>query len=132
MGNGQDVPQENWHDASRNPKGKETQNSKKARLTPINAVSSYLDIPGEKGEEAVAWLDHEVAKKRPITRPPDYQNWKAEHYKVIWARARRLGLSKLDVYAIVYRRFDVRVTSLNQLPERKLKRLYETLMEMDR
>ncbi len=33
--NGQDIPKENRHDASRNPRGKETQNSKKASMTPI-------------------------------------------------------------------------------------------------
>ena len=32
--NGQDIPRENWRNTSRNPKGKETQNSKKACLKP--------------------------------------------------------------------------------------------------
>ena len=96
------------------------------------AVPVYRNIPREKGEEDVAWLQNEINSKRPVTRSPDYRNWKADHYKAIWMRARRLRLTKIDVYSIVFRRFDRRVTSLNQLPNRTLKRLYEILLEMNR
>ena len=41
--NRQDIPKGNWRDTSWNPKGKKTQNSKKARLTPVTKTQPSED-----------------------------------------------------------------------------------------
>ena len=51
MRSGQGIPRENWHDTSWNPKGKETQNSMKAGLTPVTeaprGAGKDILLPGQ-------------------------------------------------------------------------------------
>ena len=91
-------------------------------------VASYREIPRDRGEEAITWLRQRIAMNRPKLRRRDNKNWRNEHYSAIWARARQLGYSKGDVYGIVYDKLGKRVSSLKQLGERNLKKLYNILM----
>ena len=48
--NGQDIPRENWYNKSWNPKGKETQNSKKASWTPaLGNLANVNRLPTTDG-----------------------------------------------------------------------------------
>ncbi len=95
-------------------------------------VPTYREIPRELGDEAIAWLKQQVARGRSQLRRTDNPTWRAEHYAAIYARARELGISKGEVYAIAHDRLGKRVTSLKQLGERNLKTLYNVIMAMDR
>lgn len=94
------------------------------------AVASYKEIPAARADEALAWLKQVAARNRGKLRRGDPAAWRNEHYKAIWARARQLGLSKGDVYAIVLARLDKRVLSLKALSDSSLRHLYQIIMAM--
>lgn len=96
------------------------------------AVASYKEIPAARAGEALAWLKQVAAMNRPKLRRADPAAWRNEHYKAIWARARQLGLSKGDVYAISLARLDKRVLSLKALSDSSLRDLYQIVMAMRR
>ncbi len=92
------------------------------------SVPSYRVIPAAQADEAIAWLKQVAAMNRPKLRRTDNAAWRNEHYKAIWAHARELGMSKGDVYSIVAQRMNKQITSLKQLGEQSLLRLYEIVM----
>lgn len=91
-------------------------------------VPSYRVIPTGQATELIAWLKQLAAMNRSKLRRTDNPSWRNDLYKAIWARARELGLSKGDVYSLVLQRLDKQVTSLKQLGEQSLQRLYEMIM----
>ena len=93
-------------------------------------VPTYREIPAHLGDQAIAWLTQQIAIKRPKLRRTDNTSWRNEHYKAIWAKARQLGFSKGDVYALVLERIGVQVVSLTKLGEQNLKKLYNIIMAM--
>ena len=95
-------------------------------------VTAYREIPRELGDDAIAWMKQQIARTRPKLRRTNNQSWRNELYAAIYARARELGISKGEVYAIVHDRLGKRVTSLKQLGEQNLKKLYNIMMAMER
>lgn len=93
-------------------------------------VPTYREIPAHLGDQAIAWLTQLIAINRPKLRRTDNMSWRKEHYKAIWAKARQMGFSKGDVYAIVLDRIGVNVISLTKLGEQNLKKLYNIIMAM--
>lgn len=93
-------------------------------------VPNYQAIPAHLGEHAIAWLKQRIAIMRPKLRRNDNASWRNEHYTGIYAKARELGISKGEVYAIAADRLGVRVTSLTKLGEQNLKHLYQIVMAM--
>lgn len=94
------------------------------------AVTTYLAIPAHLGDEAISWLQQQSAIKRPKIRRGDNDAWRKELYKAIWARARQVGISKGEVYALALYRLGKRVTSLKQLGEQNLKALHGIVMRL--
>ena len=92
------------------------------------AVATYREIPDKLGEEAVRWMKIEIAKNRSKLRRTDKTTWRNELYKGIHARARELGMSKGELYALANDRLSKNITSLKQLGERNLKKLYNIIM----
>lgn len=90
-------------------------------------TNSYLLIPAESFDEALSWLQQHAAMNRPKLRRADPQSWRNEHYKAIYARAGELGLSKGQVYGLLLDKMGLRVTSLKQLSDKSLKRLYNII-----
>ena len=95
-------------------------------------VPTYREIPQELGDDAIAWMKQEIARTRPKLRRSDNHSWRKELYAAIYARARELGISKGEVYSIVHDRLGKRVSSLKQLGEQNLKKLYNIMMAMER
>ena len=93
-------------------------------------VTTYREIPRDLGEEAIAWLGQQIAMKRPRLRRTVNHDWRKEHYSAIYARAKELGLSKGEVYALAHKRLGKRVTSLRQLGEQSLQKLYRIIMSL--
>ena len=94
------------------------------------AVNSYILIPAEHGDQAINWMQRQVAMLRPKLRRTDNQAWRNQHYKAIWSRAKELGFTKDQVYALSGDRLGKTITSLKQLRERNLKSLYNIIMSL--
>ncbi|HHF6578250.1 TPA: ORF6C domain-containing protein [Haemophilus influenzae] len=91
-------------------------------------VTSYTLIPAHLAEEAITWLMSQAAIKRSKIRRNNVPMYRNELYSAIYARAGNLGLSKGELYNIVLTKFNKRVTSLTQLSEINLKKLYQYIM----
>jgi hypothetical protein len=91
-------------------------------------VNSYTLIPAELGDQAVKWMQRQVAMLRPKLRRADNPAWRNQHYKAIWSRAKELGFTKDQVYALSGDRLGKTITSLKDLGERNLKSLYNIIM----
>lgn len=100
------------------------------RLKDLYNVGTYREIPAHLGEHAIAYMTQQIAIMRPKLRRNDNSSWRNEHYKGIYARARQLGISKGEVYAIAFDRLGVQVISLTKLGEQNLKKLYQIIMAM--
>jgi len=87
-------------------------------------VTSYKMIPREFADDAIAFMQQEVAKLRPKLRRRDNEAWRNSLYKGLWARARQMGMDKPAVYALCAEKIGKTVTSLTALGERDLQKLY--------
>lgn len=93
-------------------------------------VPSYLEISAAQGDQALAWLDQLRVIQRPRLRRANNTMWRAEHYRGIWGRSKELGMTKADVYSLVFFRLGKQVVSLKTLGERDLKKLYGIIFAM--
>jgi len=95
-------------------------------------VTSYKLIPVESGEDAIQWLRQQVPQQRSKIRRKAPDEWRQQLFKSIWSKAGRLGLEKQEVYDLAFRRLALKepITSLKELGEQKLKKLYEIIIRM--
>jgi hypothetical protein len=93
-------------------------------------VPRYDLIPCHLGDEAISFLQQEIAKLFPKVRRRDNATWRKKHYEGIYARSRELGRDKAWVYDLVEQRIGKKVTSLTQLGEQDLDKLYHIIMAM--
>lgn len=93
-------------------------------------VRSYLDIPRHLGDEAIAWLRQQRAMNRPKIRKTDKTTWRNQHYSSIYARTGELEISKGELYALVKDRLGLQITSLKQLSDQNLKKLYSIVFAL--
>lgn len=91
-------------------------------------VPRYDLIPCELGDDAVSYMQQEIAKLRPKLRRRDNDAWRKEHYNGIWARTKQLGHDKAWVYGLVEEKIGKKVSSLTALGEQDLKKLYMIIM----
>jgi len=103
-----------------------------SRLYRRYRVTSYKLIPVEFGEDAIQWLRQQVPQQRSKIRRKAPDEWRQQLYKSIWTKAGRLGLEKQDVYDLALRRLSLKVpiSSLKELGEQKLKKLYDIIIRM--
>lgn len=91
-------------------------------------VNSYLAIPREDGDKAIAWLKKQKAVKRPQQKKGDKTSWRNDTYTGIYARLRGAGQPKELAYSIAEHRNSKKVTSLKELTDRELDDLYKYIM----
>lgn len=91
-------------------------------------VTSYTLIPAHLGNEAISWLQQQSAIKRSKISKNNNKLYRNELYSAIYARANNLGLSKGELYNIAFNKFNKRISSLTQLSDVSLKRLYQFIM----
>lgn len=91
-------------------------------------VPRYDLIPCDLGDDAISYMQQEIAKLRPKLRRRDNESWRKEHYSGIWARAKELGKDKSWVYGLVEEKIGKKVESLTTLGEQDLKKLYTIIM----
>lgn len=90
-------------------------------------VTTYKEIPAHLGEEAVSWITQQAAIKRTKVRRNNNAMWRKELYTGIYSKANELNISKGEIYNIVYQRMGKRISSLTQLREQNLKKLYNII-----
>lgn len=99
-----------------------------SRLKKRYKVPRYDLIPCISEEDAVSYMQQEIAKLRPKLRRKDNDAWRKEHYTGIWARSKQLGYDKAWVYSLVEEKIGKKIKSLTELGEQDLKRLYIIIM----
>lgn len=93
-------------------------------------VNTYLAIPEHLGAEAITWLQQQSRIKNSKIRKNDPAMWRKTQYASINAMARDLGLSKGEVYNLALTRLEKRVSSLTQLSDQNLEKLYIIIQSM--
>ena len=89
-------------------------------------ITSYKLLPKEKYNDAIKWLDKQIAIYRPKLKNVDAEQYRNDMYKSIHARARQLGI---NIYDFASSAFELKkpITSLKELSDMRLKRLYTKL-----
>lgn len=93
-------------------------------------VTSYSLIPAHLGDEAISWLKTQSVIKRSKIRRNNTPMYRNELYAAIYARGTELGFSKGEIYNIVLTKLNKRVSSLKQLSETNLNKLYQYIMRL--
>lgn len=86
-------------------------------------LTSYKELEKERFEEAMQYLNKINALKLPKIRRRNNALWRKELYKSIYSRANELGLTKKDLYNLVYEKYSKKINSLTELGEQTLTKL---------
>ena len=93
----------------------------------FNTIAEAKDVDFE---DMCTWLRRQGAIKRSKIRRRDNTAWRNELYAAIYARLRELGFKKPYAYRLAEVHLDKPITSLKDLGERDLKRLYDVVMRL--
>ena len=89
-------------------------------------ITSYKLLPKTKYEEAIKWLDKQIAIYRPKLKRVDNEQYRKDMYKAINARANQLGIN-IHEFAVEALALKKSITSLKELSDTRLKKLYSKL-----
>ena len=89
------------------------------------SYSSAL-LPRDKYDEAIKWLDKQIAMARPKLKNVDVEQFRKDMYKSINARANQLGIN-IHEFATETLELKKPLTSLKELSDTRLKKLYAKL-----
>lgn len=89
-------------------------------------ITKYSLLPKDKFEEAMMWLQKEIAASRKVLKESDPEEWRKAHYKAINARGRQMGMDKeaLLIYTTRVLVLDNTLLSLKNLNDDQLQKLY--------
>ena len=89
-------------------------------------ITKYSLLPKDKFEEAMTWLQKEIAASRKVLKESDPEEWRKAHYRAINARGRQMGMDKeaLLIYASQILSLSNPLFSLKYLNDDLLKKLY--------
>lgn len=95
-------------------------------------VTSYKTVPVEKYEGVMVWLRQQKVINRPKLRRPANEKWRDQLYGSIYGRWRQLGYEKAAIYNFAFERLelDEPISSLKELGEQNLKKLYDIVFRM--
>jgi|SRR5665213_182687 len=95
-------------------------------------VTSYKTVPSEKFENVMSWLRQQRAINRPKLRRPANDKWRDQLYGSIYGRWRQLDYEKTTIYNFAFERLelDTPISSLKELGEQNLKKLYDIVFRM--
>jgi hypothetical protein len=87
-------------------------------------VTTYKEIPRERFDEALSFLQQAKARNLPRIRRKDNELWRKKHYQVIFGIGKReLGWSEDQIHTFASVKLGKAVTSLSDLGERDLAKL---------
>jgi hypothetical protein len=89
-------------------------------------INSYRFLPKEDFDDAIKWLDRQIAIYRPKLKNVDPEQFRKDMYKSINARANQLSI---NIYDFAYRALELKkpIVSLKELSDTRLKKLYAKL-----
>ena len=96
-------------------------------------VTGYKFLPKDKFEDAIQYLDRlKVLKYRPKLRTLDNEEYRKQYYKSIHAKANELNFSHEELYQFIndYLKPKKVITSLKELSDTRLKKIYTKLFSM--
>jgi len=89
-------------------------------------ITSYKLLPKNKFEDAIKWLEKQIAIYRPKLKNVDAEQWRKDMYKSIHARSNQLSINIHD-FAMTTLELKKPIASLKELSDTRLKKLYEKL-----
>ena len=94
-------------------------------------ITKYSLLPKEKFEEAIKWLDKQIAMNRPKLRKTDNDQYRKDTYRSLNARAKQLGI---DIHEFANQELELKnpITSLKELSDTRLNKLYKKLFSIRR
>ena len=92
-------------------------------------ITSYKILPKEKYDEAIEWLNKQIAMNRKGLRKNDPEQWRKDMYKSIHTRANELSI-EIHSFATSVLQSKKPITSLTELSDTRLKKLYEKLFSI--
>lgn len=93
-------------------------------------TTSYKILPKEKYDEAITWLNQQIAMNRKGLRKSDNEQWRKDMYKAIHTRAREFEID-IHSYATGILKTKTPVVSLSELSDSKLQKLYDKLFSIN-
>lgn len=89
-------------------------------------ITKYTLLPKDKYEDAIKWLDKQIAIYRPKLKNVDPEQYRKDMYKSIHARANQLNI---DIHEFAITALDLKkpISSLKELSDTRLKKLYTRL-----
>ena len=95
-------------------------------------VTSYQLLPKEKFADAITWLQKQGAIQKPKLRRTNNTEWRNKNYTAIYSKLRQLGYKKEKAYEIANEKLNLKkpISSLKELGEQNLERLYQIIMRM--
>lgn len=89
-------------------------------------ITKYTLLPKDKYEDAIKWLDKQIAIYRPKLKNVDPEQYRKEMYKSIHARANQLHI---DIHEFAETALGLKkpISSLKELSDTRLKKLYNKL-----
>lgn len=95
-------------------------------------ITKYTLLPKDKYEDAIKWLDKQIAIYRPKLKNVDPEQYRKDMYKSIHAKANELKFSHEELYLFIndYLKPKKAITSLKELSDTRLKKIYTKLFSM--
>ena len=89
-------------------------------------ITSYKTLPKERFNEAIEWLNQQIAINRNKLKKNNPEQWRKDMYKSIHARANQLGI---DIHGLANEVFKPKkqILSLSDLSDLRLKKLYQVV-----
>ncbi len=95
-------------------------------------ITSYKLVPKNRYNEAIKYLKQQIGQLRPSLRRSNNNEWRKHNYASIYSKAGKLGMSKQEVYQYAFEKLDLDkpISSLKDLRERKLDKLYKLFLKL--
>jgi len=92
-------------------------------------ITSYKTLPKEQFDEAIEWLNKQIAINRNKLKKNNPEQWRKDMYKSIHARANQLGI---DIHNLANDVFHPKkqIISLSELSDLRLKKLYQVVFSI--
>ncbi|MDR3287180.1 MAG: hypothetical protein LBT27_07040 [Prevotellaceae bacterium] len=92
-------------------------------------ITKYTLLPKEKYNDAIKWLDKQIAIYRPKLKKVDNEQYRKDMYKSLNARAHQLDI---NIYDFANEKLKIKnpIKSLKELSDTRLKKLYEKLFSI--
>lgn len=89
-------------------------------------ITKYTLLPKDKYEDAIKWLDKQIAIYRPKLKHVDPEQYRKDMYKSIHAKANQLNIN-IHEFATTALGLKKPISSLKELSDTRLKKLYTKL-----